>query len=379
MQAATDMSNLIHGGWLFHTWHRELTRRFESEVQRAAGDSTVTWPYWDWTDKSSYNAMMGMDFLGGDGDPANGYRLKNGNLVESKFPVSFSGGCTTGYTTLARAPGNGVKGCRDLDDTPYMLDSCFGNTCDLNSAGDVPMLKFSYTGPPTNEQKPCATIASWEANGQCHSYAQKLPTRAYEDECVRTWRPYSVAPHNFSVTPDRDWRACMEGMEPSDHYSSAIEGLAGASLRRHGQAHTWMGGSVATPTSPNDPIFFMIHANVDRLFTRYQQNFKCTDCLGSRPGDGEAGSDAAVYRATTLPYFQTNPTVEELLAPTNTYEDTTIATPPQMRKDVKSLTTTEKQTIVKALQRMKTITSAYDPQWNAYDYFVHTHNSVRRV
>ena len=56
-----------------------------------------------------------------------------------------------------------------------------------------------------------------------------------------------------------------------------------------------------------------------------------------------------------------------------------LASAQPLRKDVKSLTTTEKQTIVKALQRMKTITSAYDPQWNAYDYFVHTHNSVRRV
>merc|ERR1719231_1546483 len=68
----------------------------------------------------------------------------------------------------------------------------------------------------------------------------------------------------------------------------------------------------------------MIHANVDRLYTRYQQHFGCTVCLGTRPGGGGATSDAAVYRATTLPYFQTNPTVEELLAPTNTYEDLSI-------------------------------------------------------
>ena len=34
-----------------------------------------------------------------------------------------------------------------------------------------------------------------------------------------------------------------------------------------------MGGSLATPTSPNDPIFTHLHFNVDRIFAEYQSRF----------------------------------------------------------------------------------------------------------
>ena len=38
----------------------------------------------------------------------------------------------------------------------------------------------------------------------------------------------------------------------------------------HNAAHLWVGGSMATATSPNDPVFFLHHANVDRLWARWQ-------------------------------------------------------------------------------------------------------------
>jgi hypothetical protein len=34
-----------------------------------------------------------------------------------------------------------------------------------------------------------------------------------------------------------------------------------------------MGGSLATPTSPNDPIFTHLHCNVDRIFAHYQLRY----------------------------------------------------------------------------------------------------------
>jgi tyrosinase len=41
-------------------------------------------------------------------------------------------------------------------------------------------------------------------------------------------------------------------------------------VMNHDQVHNWVGGSMATATSPNDPIFFLHHANVDRLWSRWQ-------------------------------------------------------------------------------------------------------------
>lgn len=40
----------------------------------------------------------------------------------------------------------------------------------------------------------------------------------------------------------------------------------------HNGIHRWVGGSMADMTSPNDPIFFLHHVNVDRIWAAWQQN-----------------------------------------------------------------------------------------------------------
>lgn len=39
----------------------------------------------------------------------------------------------------------------------------------------------------------------------------------------------------------------------------------------HGPVHIWVGGNMTYMTSPNDPIFFLHHANVDRLWAIWQE------------------------------------------------------------------------------------------------------------
>jgi tyrosinase len=38
----------------------------------------------------------------------------------------------------------------------------------------------------------------------------------------------------------------------------------------HNTAHDWVGGSLATPCSPNDPVFWLHHCNIDRLWAEWQ-------------------------------------------------------------------------------------------------------------
>ena len=40
----------------------------------------------------------------------------------------------------------------------------------------------------------------------------------------------------------------------------------------HNQAHVWIGGTMLSSASPNDPAFFYHHANVDRLYQRWLEN-----------------------------------------------------------------------------------------------------------
>jgi len=46
----------------------------------------------------------------------------------------------------------------------------------------------------------------------------------------------------------------------------------------HGLAHTSFGGSISSiPTAARDPLFFLLHCNVDRLWAKWQQQFKRFD------------------------------------------------------------------------------------------------------
>lgn len=78
----------------------------------------------------------------------------------------------------------------------------------------------------------------------------RLPNRR---QIVRALRrtPYDVRPWNFGSDPRKSFRADLEG--------------------RHNAVHVWVGGEMVTATSPNDPIFFMHHAMIDRLWAIWQK------------------------------------------------------------------------------------------------------------
>jgi tyrosinase len=75
-----------HGTSLFYPWHRVLLRQFELALQGV--DPSVVLPYWDW-DMSGANNPFTSDFLGGDGDRAQGGRVTTGPFAfsASSFPI----------------------------------------------------------------------------------------------------------------------------------------------------------------------------------------------------------------------------------------------------------------------------------------------------
>lgn len=72
----------------------------------------------------------------------------------------------------------------------------------------------------------------------------------------------------LSITPydSPPWRA---GSAPS--VRDQIEGWSGPNL--HNRGHVWVGGSMLPMTSPNDPVFFMHHCMVDKIWHEWQLRF----------------------------------------------------------------------------------------------------------
>src|SRR5262249_45000154 len=38
----------------------------------------------------------------------------------------------------------------------------------------------------------------------------------------------------------------------------------------HNRVHNWVGGSMLAMSSPNDPVFWLLHANLDRLWAAWE-------------------------------------------------------------------------------------------------------------
>ncbi|MFE7182581.1 tyrosinase MelC2 [Streptomyces erythrochromogenes] len=79
----------------------------------------------------------------------------------------------------------------------------------------------------------------------------QLPTRA-EVDSVLAMPVYDMAPWNSS----------------SNGFRNHLEGWRGVNL--HNRVHVWVGGQMSTGVSPNDPVFWMHHAFIDKLWADWQ-------------------------------------------------------------------------------------------------------------
>ena|SRR5437899_7776837 len=77
-----------HGSPLFYPWHRILLRQFELALQAAMNDKSITLSYWNWDYSGAENPFTA-DFLGGDGDLAQGGRVISGSFAYAAghFPI----------------------------------------------------------------------------------------------------------------------------------------------------------------------------------------------------------------------------------------------------------------------------------------------------
>ncbi|MET9802539.1 tyrosinase family protein [Streptomyces sp. NPDC006368] len=80
---------------------------------------------------------------------------------------------------------------------------------------------------------------------------RQLPTRA-EVDSVLAMETYDMAPWNSS----------------SDGFRNHLEGWRGVNL--HNRVHVWVGGHMGTGASPNDPVFWLHHAFIDKLWADWQ-------------------------------------------------------------------------------------------------------------
>ena len=210
-----------HMGPNFLPWHRHFLILFERALSEAAGEP-VSIPYWDWTDPASTNAVFRDDLMGGNGDPEEGYALTSGPFRRGEYRLNV------------------------ID--PKANDPV-GNRYLVRQIGTF----------PSNET---------------------LPTE--RDVSNALGRPiYDVVPFNDQSDPAQSFRNNLEGwrgqigQECEDGLLAPLTG-PGAEAKKHdlhNGVHLWVGGidgdqqgTMDLNTSLNDPVFWLHHANVDRIW-----------------------------------------------------------------------------------------------------------------
>ncbi|NMG20557.1 tyrosinase family protein [Brasilonema bromeliae] len=211
-----------HESDLFLPWHREFIHRFEKALQSV--NPNVTLPYWDWTDANALAVLFQDDFMGPNGQ---GVNLSIPGLGEVQGGPVVSGPFTKANGWVLN-PNLHIKPSGEP----------FGDT----------LLRFLQV-PPTN------------------SY----PIPKEDVEQILAINDYET------------FRLALEGFIKLD--SSSQQPTPG--VFEHNYFHSFVGGATFDPavgrpealgtmadlsSAINDPVFWLVHANVDRLWAEWQEN-----------------------------------------------------------------------------------------------------------
>jgi len=214
--------NAAHRGPAFLPWHREYLLRFERALQQIVPG--ITLPYWDWATDAALPdfkqaEIWGSDLLGGDGDPQDNYAIKDGPFAGAMWPIP-----------------------QNLDGP--VLRRRFGVYEVVDDDGNIRLQNLQISGQ--------TELDSALAEGV-----------------------YDAASYN---TTANGFRRTVEGWNPPPTGT-----LTGS--RMHNIVHLWVGGawvvndsgslsthvgSMLPGTSPNDPVFFLHHCFVDKIWADWQ-------------------------------------------------------------------------------------------------------------
>ncbi|WP_432521585.1 tyrosinase family protein [Kineococcus sp. SYSU DK006] len=108
----------------------------------------------------------------------------------------------------------------------------------------------------TNTFVPRSTPGLVRALGRDPGGTTSFPVEAQVTDVLAKYQTYDASPWDATVPAFRNQ---LEGW------------TAGSQL--HNQVHRWVGGDMLVGTSPNDPVFWLHHCNIDRIWWAWQSRY----------------------------------------------------------------------------------------------------------
>jgi tyrosinase len=222
-----------HAGPLFLPWHRQYLRMFEDALREVSGNKDITIPYWDWTSEESTRAVFQDDFMGAaDGDPSDGYAVTSGPFRKGEWPVTVQPQAWAEQFSLWPHLVRGRAAIPGLFNLPVAAD--------IQAALDTPLYDVA----------PYGTSSDWRLSF-------RNAVEGYRDN-----------PGQNSMVCTPDGFMTVLPLNPATMHN-AVHGWVGGLLGVSPDGRP-LYGTMVLSTSPNDPVFFLHHANIDRLWAEWQ-------------------------------------------------------------------------------------------------------------
>lgn len=212
--------SIAHQSPAFLPWHRKLLMLFEDAV-RSLVRPDFALPYWDWTDESSLDVIFTDDFMGPYlGDEDENYALTTSAFAKGSFPVNVTASQLT------------IDGTDSASNCPFTYITRGPKSVDLPTSDDVAGLLEVTT--------------------------------------------YDSSPYNLDADNDTSFRNYLLGISPFQLHSVPHVWLGGQwdadiySGTYDSTTTTFVGTMSALDCSPNDPVFWLHHCNVDRIWAIWE-------------------------------------------------------------------------------------------------------------
>lgn len=211
---ADDMMLYGHMAPSFLPWHRYFVYLMELELQNLTGNPNLTIPYWDFIEDSGLTSVFRADFMGGNGI---------GNSSTPAAKIAEAHGIADINSPVLDGPFAYHKGQWNCSEGPL-----------------VPFLRrdFGYT-----------------------EFSPTLPDKSQLAQCMKL-RIYDIFPFDSHSDKNISFRACVEGWATAYGEPDFL----------HNRVHAYIGGNMREiRSSSTDPVFYLVHANVDRIFASWQR------------------------------------------------------------------------------------------------------------
>ena len=226
-----NWAGAAHNSPTFLPWHRQYLILFEQMLRTTSGNPDLALPYWDWTNADSTAAVFSNDLLGPEGDPAHDFAVMSGPFRKGAWSFDIQDPAV--YLDGVRTPESFIV---------RRFNVFFDESPGLPTAKDVKQAQAvsHYDHAPFN--------------------AQSKTSESFRNT-LEGWR---------NATPSE----CTDGWLMQTQTKGSPHDL-------HNLVHIYTGGiwkegdevvqgTMAYNTSPNDPIFFLHHANVDRIWAAHE-------------------------------------------------------------------------------------------------------------